>query len=462
MTTLGMKVRQQLDSEQSLSAIVQVLDDRILSNLELDFDLFSQLTASQHELGLVHGNRPTCPFLRPHLVTRSQYIRITRAAEVLGLVFEKLVQHALSDDELFGMLGLTPAEAKMARIDPGYPNLCVTSRLDAYLTDTGFQFLEYNAESPAGVGDQMQLEKVLFSLKHIDEFLTLYNPWRPQPQLHLLKALISAYRAWGGEEERPQIAIIDWKGVPTASEFRVLRDYFESEGYKTVIADPEELQYDGDKLTVDGFRVDIVYKRVIIHEFLERFDEQHPLIQAYSEGRVCMANSFRAKLAHKKSGFAILTDPSYQHLFSKEENEVISRHVPWTRSVQPVKTMFEGVECDLLPLIRSERERLVLKPNDDYGGHGVFLGWETDAASWSRAIEIALSQSYVVQLRAASKKVSIPMFSDRVSREEMFIDFNPFLFNNRAEGALVRLSSSSLLNVTSGGGQTALLVMEGM
>jgi len=42
----------------------------------------------------------------------------------------------------------------------------------------------------------------------------------------------------------------------------------------------------------------------------------------------------------------------------------------------------------------------------------------------------------------------------------MFVDFNPFLFQNEVEGALIRLSASSLLNVSSGGGQTALLVLE--
>jgi hypothetical protein len=104
----------------------------------------------------------------------------------------------------------------------------------------------------------------------------------------------------------------------------------------------------------------------------------------------------------------------------------------------------------------------VLKPNDDYGGHGVFIGWEMDEAAWSRAIELALTRPYVVQERARLKKVSIPMFTDRVRSEEMFIDFNPFLFHNEVEGALVRLSCSSLLNVTAGGGQTALLVLENM
>jgi len=101
-----------------------------------------------------------------------------------------------------------------------------------------------------------------------------------------------------------------------------------------------------------------------------------------------------------------------------------------------------------------------LKPNDDYGGHGVFLGWEVDATTWQDALKLALQKPYVVQEKVDVEKISIPGFSDRVSVDEMFVDFNPFLFQNEVEGALIRLSSSSLLNVSSGGGQTALLVLE--
>jgi hypothetical protein len=75
---------------------------------------------------------------------------------------------------------------------------------------------------------------------------------------------------------------------------------------------------------------------------------------------------------------------------------------------------------------------------------------------------VALDRPYVVQQRVPLKKTSMPTFSGGLHLDEMFIDFNPFLFHNEVEGALVRLSSSSLLNVTSGGGQTALLVLEDM
>ena len=445
-----------------LGPLLRAFDQSILQSAQLTDSVFKQLTAQQRELGLVFGDRPTCPFLRPHIIARSQYDEVSRAARTIALAMEKVVQRALLDDQLLAELSLTPREEQMARIDPGYSRLCVTSRLDAYVSDDGFKFLEYNAESPAGVGDQMQLEKVLFGLAHMKHLLGARAHWRPEPHKRLLQSLLQAYREWGGDKEFPQIAVVDWKGVSTESEFRILQKYFAAEGYPTIIADPHELVYRNGQLAVGDFVIDIVYKRVVIHEFLERCAEDHPLAQAYAAGHACIANSFRSKVAHKKAGFAILSDSRYSHLFTGEEAEVIRRHIPWTRRVTSGSTTFEDKEQDLISLIRRERDRFVLKPNDDYGGHGVFLGWETSADDWEQAINLALARPYVVQQRAPLRKVAMPTFAGGLHLEEMFVDFNPFLFHNEVEGALVRLSSSSLLNVTSGGGQTALLVLEDM
>ena len=439
---------------------VDNLDRSIVADETLGAEFFERSRAAQRDLGLTHGDRPTCPFLRPHILSRTKYQTVKAAAETVANAFEKVAHQALLDASLLRLLNLTAAEEEMARVDPGYSRLCVTSRLDSYLTSEGFKFLEYNAETPAGVGDQMQLEKILFALPQMKTFLEMNSHWLPEPHRLLLESLLTTYREWGGQEESPQIAIIDWEGVPTRSEFFILRDYFEQSGYRTVIADPHDLEYHGDRLTVNGFRVDILYKRVIIHEFLDEFNAAHPLARAYKDQRVFMANSFRSKLVHKKAGFAVLSDPQYAGLFDADELATIRQHIPWTRYVEPAATTFEGTEFDLLSLIKSERERFVLKPNDDYGGHGVFLGWETEPDQWERAITLALERSYVVQERVAVQKTSIPFFSDRVTLEEMFVDFNPFLFQNEVEGGLVRLSASSLLNVTSGGGQTALLVLE--
>jgi hypothetical protein len=448
-------------SSQTLAAAVAWLERRIADDPDINAALFARLADEQRTLGLLHGERAVCPFLRPLVVARSQYDAVGRAAQVLAGAFERLIEAALADEELLAELDPTAREARMARIDPGYGYACVTSRLDAYLNGDEFQFLEYNAENPAGIADQSQLERVLFALPHMREFLARYPHWQPRPHARLLSTLVEVYREWGGTVERPQIAIVDWEGVSTESEFRILQDYFMAEGYPTAIADPRALAFDGAHLCAGDFRIDILYKRVVIHEFLERFDETHPLSRAYAERKVCMVNSFRAKLAHKKLGFAILSDPLYAHLFTPAELEAIRLHIPWTRRVRRGLTTFDGGEDDLVEILRRERVRLVLKPNDDYGGAGVLIGWETDAADWERAIAHALAASYVVQERAPVRKVRMQVFSEQgLTREEMFVDFNPYLFRGEAEGALIRLSASSLCNVSSGGGETALVVLE--
>jgi uncharacterized circularly permuted ATP-grasp superfamily protein len=443
-----------------MEELIKQLDQLIVADTTLGPALFEQLRVAQRELGLLQGDRVICPFLRPHIMPRTQYKTIKRAAETLADAVEKIAIAALSDRSLLAFLDLTQAEEEAARIEPGYSRLCVSSRLDAHANAKGFQFLEYNAESPAGIGDQMQLEKILFRLPALRHFLEANSHWLPQPHRALLISLLKAYRDWGGEEDKPRIAIIDWKGVPTSSEFRVLKDYFVAEGYPALVADPHDLEFNGDYLSIDGFRIDIVYKRVIIHEFLSEFGLDHPLVQAYRQGSVCMANSFRTKLAHKKATFAVLSDPAYQYLFDSAELEAVQKHIPWTSFARPSRTVFHGSEVDLETLLLNERGQFVLKPNDDYGGHGVVLGWETGLEEWHEAVKAAFHKPYIVQERVFLEKTTIPAYSDRVYLDRLFVDFNPFLFQNEVEGALIRLSASSLLNVTSGGGETALLVLE--
>ena len=67
-------------------------------------------------------------------------------------------------------------------------------------------------------------------------------------------------------------------------------------------------------------------------------------------------------------------------------------HVPWTRCVRPGKSDYYGEEIDLLEFIGERRDRLVLKPNDDYGGHGIYIGWNTDEIGWDEAIHNALGK----------------------------------------------------------------------
>src|SRR5262249_40928840 len=113
----------------------------------------------------------------------------------------------------------------------------------------------------------------------------------------LLETLLASYREWG-RYDRPRIAIIDWNEVKTRAEFEICREYFESRGYATTIADPNELEYRGGWLRAKDFQINLVYKRVVTGEFLYR-DEllapgraagvnvlNHPLVRAVQDRAV--------------------------------------------------------------------------------------------------------------------------------------------------------------------------------
>jgi hypothetical protein len=242
----------------------------------------------------------------------------------------------------------------------------------------------------------------------------------------------------------------------------LFRDYFQSQGYHAVIADPRELEFHNGKLYAGDFAIDLIYKRILVNEFIEIIDEAEALLEAYRSRAVCLVNSFRGKLVHKKLLFGVLTDEQFSQYFSADEKQVIHRHVPWTRRFEERRTLFHGQDIDLVEFTRANRERLVLKPNDEYGGKGIFIGWESDEAGWDSAMQTALRHRYLVQERVATSREVFPwiMGETEVGFVEQLVDLDPLLFDGKVGSAFTRLSSTELCNVTAGGGMVPTFIIE--
>jgi uncharacterized circularly permuted ATP-grasp superfamily protein len=117
---------------------------------------------------------------------------------------------------------------------------------------------------------------------------------------------------------------------------------------------------------------------------------------------------------------------------------------------------------DLVEHVRKNREEFVLKPNDDYGGHGVTIGRHVSEGEWEAALEGALGRDFIVQEAVELSEEEFPVFDEaQWALQTMYVDTNPFIFGGRVEGAMVRLSNSAVVNVTSGGGMTGFFVIEG-
>jgi uncharacterized circularly permuted ATP-grasp superfamily protein len=142
---------------------------------------------------------------------------------------------------------------------------------------------------------------------------------------------------------------------------------------------------------------------------------------------------------------------------------MIRRHIPWTAIVEDTRVLRDGKRIELLEHLRAHRDQLVIKPNDEYGGTGVTLGWETSAAAWDDALTRTVAErdrGWVAQERIAVRREVFPVCeAGGVTMREMLVDFAPYIFRGRLAGFLTRLSATGLANVTSGGGQVPAFVV---
>jgi hypothetical protein len=157
-------------------------------------------------------------------------------------------------------------------------------------------------------------------------------------------------------------------------------------------------------------------------------------------------------MAHKKALFGLLTDETLTAKFPAAERRAIHDHMPWTRLVTPGKTTYHEKPIDLLDFIHQNREKLVLKPNDDYSDQHSFAGSELDQSAWERAIRQSQRTPYVVQEKVEPARSVFPMVTyGHLEYREMQVDVHPQAFQGKVSGCASWLSAGAGAYSSSGG-----------
>ena len=398
-------------------------------------DAIHERMKSQH---LTVAGRPVSPVLRPHFITQRQYTGLTKAAEALYSALDRVEKMALANPALMSRMQMLPAEKMLASVDPGYSYMAVTSLLDTHLNNGTLHFTGYTVDTPLGVVYGEALNNIFYDAPPVKEFRKKYSLSKIGGTKPLVQSLLKAYKEFGGRRT-PQIAILEFRQPFQKSdtgEYALLTELFRREGYATEVVSPDQLEYRSGTLCRGNFRIDLIYRRVKISEFLVRFDLSHPLVRAYRDKAVCVVNSFRSELAAKKAIFELLTDESILASFPAAERKAIRDFIPWTRVVRPGRTTYQNESIDLLEWILKNRENLVLRPNDDSTENPAYTGSEMDDAAWDRALKLAARNSYVVQERTKPLRSVFPLHRNgRIEMQEMLVDVQPHSFLGKVQGA---------------------------
>jgi uncharacterized circularly permuted ATP-grasp superfamily protein len=412
--------------------------------------------------GITFAGAPMRSFLRPQLLGRAEWERLRRASARLLELAARVARAAFAGDahRLCDFLGLPPAQAEWVCLDPGPPDV-VLSRLDAFLTPGGGpRFLEINSDAPAGFGYGDRMTEVFARLPVFRAFARDHAVTAVPSTPALIDAVLASWRESGGSGT-PAVAIVDWSEVKTRADQELLRESFAARDVPCVLADPREFQLLSGRLHAQGRTIDVVYRRALLGELVERQAEVRDLLTAYRDRRVLFVNSLRCALSEDKAFLGLLTGDDFETLLDADERAFVAEVLPWTRRVSEGFTMRAGARIDLVPHVVGRRQELVLKPAHGYGGQSVLIGAETEPAVWERAVRSALDAPWVAQERVPPSEELFPVFEDgRLSFELLKLNSNPFYAAGRHAGAVARASRSAVVNVSAGGGSVPMFLVD--
>ena len=393
--------------------------------------------------GVSFDGEPMASFLRPHLVARAEWQELRESGHRLLELAARVARAAFDGDagRLCAYLGTPAAEARWVGLDPGEPDV-VLSRLDAFLTPEGPRFIEINSDAPAGLGYGDVMAEVFRELPVFRRFAERHAVAYQPSADRVVDALLALWSR-RGDPAAPSVAIVDFAHVKTRADQEILRERIAARGLRCLLADPRELEIRAGGLWAGPERIDLVYRRAVLQELLEREDEVSAFLGAYRDGLALFVNSLRCRLSEDKAFFALLGDEAFAGLMSEAERGFVERVVPWTRKLE------------------ERRTELVLKPAHGYGGRSVYLGEETPPEAWRRAIEAGLGQPWVVQERVPIPEEEFPLLGDGGLRfERLKVNANPFYVAGLEVGAVTRASRSSVINVSAGGGSAPTFVID--
>ncbi len=423
-------------------------------------DAYRQLEALKKflvEHNCTFKGEPMPLLMKPNFLSQQQTKSIEFGVEYICSALNKFITLYMNDPEVREIMKFSDNENLLFSIDPGYDIPLVISRLDAFLHKESMKFLEFNSDSPAGMAYSDIMEAGFYNLFGEYPFLKNWEINFMNRQELLFEALITCYSEFRTENpsfpEKPVIAIVDWEDISTASEFLILQDFFKTKGLETIIGSPLAFRQSGGKALLDGQEVHLVYRRVITRELLEKWDEVADFVECVKSKLVCCCNSFRSYIVGNKKVLAIITDPRFQNIYSKDELKVIQKTIPWTKIISDTKVSFGNLKINLKEFIIENKNKLVLKPANLYGGKNVYLGPETEQEKWEEVLfEHLDDHSWIVQEYVDIPVDLYPVINDGLNLELKKVNINPFAFLGKYGGSITRISDESVINVSAGGG----------
>jgi len=280
----------------------------------------------------------------PMFFDSSDINRFIELTAMMHTIVRKTVKEYLNNSSFRKKFNFSKEMEKLIKIDPGYSNPVPIARFDLFYSyDDKYKFCELNGDGSSAMNEANTVEEIVYKSEIINNLKNNYNIKYYELFYSWVDEIINIYRQFGNKE-KPNVAIVDFEGLGTPYEFVEFKRAFQSCGYKTQIIDPRELSYKQNALYHGDFRIDLVYRRAVNREIVERINEVKDFIEAYRNRDVCVVGPFRSQIMHNKKFFSIISNESNTKYLNKDEKKFIRKHVPQTGILKDNDNLIEKIK----------------------------------------------------------------------------------------------------------------------
>lgn len=313
-------------------------------------------------------------------------------------------------------------------------------RFDVFYKDSdNFKFCEINTDGSSAMNEDNTIGRILLESQGLQDFSSKYDLKSRELISTWVEKSLEIFSKWDSKNTKANVAIVDFKESGTSNEFLEFKKAYENAGHNCIIADPRDLVYKDGKLYSGDYQIDLVYRRIVTFELIEKKDEIGEFLEAYRNNAMCVIGTIRSQLIHNKIFFKILHDQETLDFLSDKEREFIKRHVPYTGD-------FKGSD-EILKKVTLGKDKYIMKPSDKNGSQGVFVGRDMSFEDWEERLKKVFNDDYIYQEFVEPFKREFLVYSKEGFKREVFGSIvGIFMYKEEYAGLYTRIGKENIIS----------------
>ncbi len=380
------------------------------------------------------------PFLyHPMFFTEEDIRQFNYMTDMIISIGNKVINKYLESKEYRLKFNFSELLEKLILVNHKYRTYVPIGRFDIFYNEGDFKFCEFNTDGSSAMNEDNTLARILLETEPIKMMKEKFDLTYFEAIKSWVKETIDIYYEYSESNHKPTVAIVDFTESATTAEFIEFKKAYEENGYKAFICDIRELKYHDGKLYYMDNIIDLIYRRAVTREIIDRYNEIPDFIEAYINQAVCVIGSLKSQILHNKIIFKILHDEDTLQFLTPMEQEFIKKHVPLTK-------LFQG-SMDTYDEVLKNKDKYIVKPLDLYGSRGVYAGLDYDEKTWGEILKKCFNNDYLYQ------EYFQPFTQNFVSYESNKFTVTPykcliglFIFNEKFTGLYTRVGKNNIIS----------------